>query len=152
MAYVKDRIAAGLLLALAAAVFIASGDLPTRSMIFPRMITAVMAIGAVLLFLRTISFRRGRAPAAADDPKLNEPFFRNPVHFAITIAALFAYLVAIEWLGYFVATITLIVTLSLALGFRNLPLLAGATVLFVALVYGVFVLIFERPLPRGIFM
>ena len=144
MTYIKDRIGAVALLLLAVSVFVASGSLPFKSMIFPRMISTVMALCAVLMLLRTVPLRSGRAPAAATDPKLNQPFFRNSRNFLITFGA-------ISTLGYFVATAILIVALALALGFRDYRLLAAATVSFLVLVYVVFILVFERPLPHGMF-
>ncbi|WP_226575981.1 tripartite tricarboxylate transporter TctB family protein [Acuticoccus sediminis] len=151
MTYIKDRIAAGILLIVAVSVFVISGQLPFKSMIFPRMIVVVMGLCAVLMFLRTVSFSAGKAPAAASDPKLKEPFFRNGVNFLITFAALIVYTVAIGYLGYFVSTVILIIALSLALGFRDIKMLGASTVAFVALVYVVFILTFERPLPHGMF-
>ncbi|MCW7543603.1 tripartite tricarboxylate transporter TctB family protein [Aurantimonas litoralis] len=151
MTYIKDRIGAVALLLLAVSVFVASGSLPFKSMIFPRMISTVMALCAVLMLLRTVSLRSGRAPAAATDPKLNQPFFRNSRNFLITFGAFIAYVVAISTLGYSVATAILIVALALALGFRDYRLLAAATVSFLVLVYVVFILVFERPLPHGMF-
>ncbi|WP_420394018.1 tripartite tricarboxylate transporter TctB family protein [Acuticoccus sp.] len=148
MTYAKDRIAALLLLALAVAVFVAAGGLPFKSLLFPRMIAVVMAIGAVLMFLRTV--RLGGAPAAASDPTLGEPFFRNAGRFALTVVALALYLAGIDVLGYFSATVVLVVALSLALGFRDGVTLGLSTVLFVAFVWFVFVWIFERPLPKGL--
>ena len=151
MTYIKDRIGAAALLILAVGVFFAAGALPFKSMIFPRMITAVMALCAVLMFLRTVPIKAGKAPAAAEDPMRDAPFFRNAGNFVITFAAFVAYIFAIGILGYFVSTAILIVALALALGFRNLRLLAAATVGFLVLVYVVFILVFERPLPHGMF-
>ncbi|MBJ3774565.1 tripartite tricarboxylate transporter TctB family protein [Acuticoccus mangrovi] len=149
MTYGKDRIAAVILFAVAAGVFLYAGTLPFKSMIFPRMITAVMAIGAVMMFLRTVSIA-GRTPQAADDPKLHQPFFRNPLNFVITVAAMLLYLFTISQLGYFTATLLVIVLLSLALGFRDYRTLGLTTIAFLALVYVIFILIFDRPLPQGL--
>lgn len=150
MAFMKDRIASLVLLALAVTVFIASGEFNFKSSIFPRMIASVMGFCALLMLLRTFSFRQGVPAPVASDPNVDEPFFRNLPHFAIFFVGLVLYLLGIEYLGYFASTALLIVGMALALGFRQYLTLGLTLVLFLALVYGVFILVFERPLPRGI--
>jgi hypothetical protein len=150
MAFVKDRVASMVILALAVAVFIASGEFNFKSSIFPRMIAVVMGFCALLMFLRTFSFRRDVPAPVASDPNVDEPFFRNVPHFLIFFVGMVLYLLGIEYLGYFTATGLLVIAMSLALGFRQYLTLGLTLVLFMALVYGVFILIFERPLPRGI--
>ena len=150
MAYVKDRVGSTALLILAVTVFVMAGSLSFKSMIFPRMIAVVMALCAVLMFLRTVPLGAGKAPAAAQDPKRGAPFFHDVRNFAVTFGAFVAYAVAIGFLGYFVSTALLIVALALALGFRNVRMLVAATIGFSALVYVVFILVFERPLPHGL--
>jgi hypothetical protein len=150
MSYAKDRIASVLLLIISVIVFIAAGEFNFKSSIFPRMIAGVMGFCSLLMFLRTLSFRSGVQAPAASDPNVDEPFFRNLPHFAIFFVGLVLYLVGIEFLGYFTATAVLVVGLALALGFRDHIMLGLTTVLFLAFVYGVFILIFQRPLPRGV--
>jgi hypothetical protein len=150
MNFAKDRIASVVILAVAMTVFVASGDFNFTSSIFPRMIASVMGFCALLMFLRTLTFRRDVPAPAASDPNVDEPFFRHAPHFLIFFAALILYLLGIEFLGYFTATALLVVGMALALGFRQYMTLGLTLVLFLALVYGVFILIFERPLPRGI--
>jgi hypothetical protein len=150
VAYLKDRIASVVTIGVAAAAYVGAGEFSFSSMIFPRMIAGVMGFCAVLMFLRTITWRLDVPALAAADPNADAPFFRNPAHFGIFFAALVAYLLGITAVGYFTATAGLVVVLALALGFRDYLTLALTTVLFLALIYGVFIIIFERPLPRGV--
>ncbi|WP_366657670.1 tripartite tricarboxylate transporter TctB family protein [Fodinicurvata sp. EGI_FJ10296] len=151
MPYAKDRIASAILLCFAIGVFIASGNFRFESSIFPRMVSLIMAISSIMMFLRTVSFNKDLEPQAAKDPNVDSPFFRNPVNFFIASFGFIIYLVAIGILGYFVSTAIMIVSIVLLLGFRDYRMIAISGAAFMLLVYVVFRLIFERPLPRGLF-
>ena len=151
MELIKDRVAAILLMALAGYVFVEADRFNVASAAFPRMVAAVLGVCALVLLLRTVSLRRGVPAPAAADPMAGEPFFRNPLHFAIFLVSLVGYLLLIPVLGYFAATAVLILVLSLALGFRDYLMLILTTAAFLVLVYGVFIMVFARPLPRGLF-
>ncbi len=110
-----------------------------------------MAISSIMMFLRTVSFNKDLEPQAAKDPNVDSPFFRNPVNFFIASFGFIIYLVAIGILGYFVSTAIMIVSIVLLLGFRDYRMIAISGAAFMLLVYVVFRLIFERPLPRGLF-
>jgi len=148
--YAKDRITSVVLFLFALGVFIASGNFRFESSIFPRMVSIIMMIAATMMFLRTISFNKDLPAPASKDPNVDATFFRNPVNFVIASVGFITYLFAIGILGYFTSTIIMIIAMVLLLGFRDYKMIALSGTGFIILVYVVFRLIFERPLPRGI--
>ncbi|MYL23773.1 hypothetical protein GLV89_08205 [Halomonas alkaliantarctica] len=58
-----------------------------------------------------------------------------------------AYIVLIPLLGYFTATLLFIPTVTLLLGYRKKPVLFGAPVIFVTLLYLLFGLVLQVQLP-----
>jgi hypothetical protein len=151
MIYAKDRIASILLLCLAIGVFIASGNFRAESAAFPRMISIVMALASIMMFLRTLSFKKNLPPPVASDPNIDNTFFRNIPNFFISISVILAYLVTIRYLGYFTSTFIMIIAMVFLLGYRDYRMIAYSTAGFLIGVYVIFILIFNRPLPRGIF-
>lgn len=148
--YAKDRITSAVLLCFAIGVFIASGNFRFESSIFPRMVSVIMAISAIMMFLRTVSFNKDLPPQAEKDPNVDNTFFRNPINFFIASFGFIIYLIAIGILGYFTSTALMIISIVLLLGYRDFKMIFISGSLFMILVFVVFRLIFERPLPRGI--
>ncbi len=145
MLSIKDRVAAVVIFVFSVGVFAYSQHTLAPSVRpFPSAIAGIMAMLAVLMLAST--FMKG---AAQPDEK---PFFTNPLNFVITIAVIAAYFYLLSTIGYFSATFLMVVGLSLLLGYRRYGLIALTAVGFLAFVYAVFVVIFERPLPPEFFV
>lgn len=71
-----------------------------------------------------------------------------PVKLFTTIALGVAYVALIVPLGFYTASILLMLGLPLALGFRRIRYALIVGVVFVSLVYLVFSVLLEKPLPR----
>lgn len=136
----RDGIGALVLLALTGAAWLETGTIPGEARLFPRLVLAVMAVLSVAMLVR--SFAR-RAETGA--------FVQAPGALAITLGLAVVYIAAVEVIGYFAATALFVPGLALALGLRRKRLLALTTVGFVVAVYLVFVVVFGRPLPLGLF-
>jgi hypothetical protein len=77
-------------------------------------------------------------------------FFVDFGNFVITVLIAGVYISLVEPLGYLLATSVFIPVLAVALGMRRPQLLAVTTIGFVVVVYLIFVIVFDRPLPLGI--
>lgn len=135
----RDGIAALGLLALIGAAWLESGTIPGEAQLFPRLVLGLMALLALAMLLR----------ATAHPPA--EPFLRNPGALAVTLSLSVLYLGAVDLAGYLAATALFVPALALALGLRRPVLLVLTTAVFVAALHLVFVVAFNRPLPRGLF-
>ena len=67
--------------------------------------------------------------------------------FALILGAGIAYLAGFVWLGFFTSTLILMPALSLALGYRNLTVIALTTLGFALVLWAVFRLLLGVPLP-----
>lgn len=111
----------------------ASAYLPTAVLGFACFLSAIWAIQSV------VSIRRER-PALAVDP--------SEARRMITLAVLSAlYALAIGWIGFFTSTIIFLPLAGVLLGYRNVIGLVIATAAFLALLYAVFGLLLNTPLP-----
>lgn len=145
MPFTKDRIAAVVIFLFSAAVFAYSQNTLAPSVRpFPSAIAGIMAVLAVLMFASTYI----KGMPQPDD----KPFFKSPLNFVITIASIAVYFFLLSKIGYFSATFVMVIGLSLLLGYRRYGLIALTAVGFLAFVYAVFVMIFERPLPPEFFV
>jgi putative tricarboxylic transport membrane protein len=140
----KDRIAAVVIFLFSAAVFVYSQNTLAPSVRpFPSAIAGIMAVLSIAMFATTYI----KSLPQPDD----KPFFRNPLNFVITIASIAGYFFLLSKIGYFSATFVMVIGLSLLLGYRRYGLIALTAVGFLAFIYAVFVVIFERPLPPEFF-
>lgn len=71
----------------------------------------------------------------------------NPTALAVTVVAASAYLVLVPVIGFFTSSALLVLILPVALGLRRPVLLVSTAVIFVLIVYVLFTLVLERPLP-----
>ncbi|WP_142850019.1 tripartite tricarboxylate transporter TctB family protein [Telmatospirillum sp. J64-1] len=109
------------------------------------------AIGSIMALLGAILALRGlRSRPAGDAPA--KPLFTSLPLFAVTAAICVVYVMALPSLGFFTSSALFVPVLALALGFRRPLYLAGATVIFLVLLYAVFILLLRRPLPAEFFM
>lgn len=105
-----------------------------------------MALGTVLAGLGALLLARALVRAPTTPRSLAD----RPLPLAIAVAATAAYIAAVPALGFFTASVLLLVALPVALGLRRPVLVALATALFATLVWFVFTVILEKPLPREI--
>ena len=137
-------------LAVSIAFALQMGTLEGKSLIFPRTLAAVIALGELWFMGKGLILRRlEKNPHPHGDPVAWK---------LVTIIAVVSmgYALLILWLGFFSATFLFVVTASLLLGdrARGLSCLLGVGVLysliFVALIWLVFVKLLSVPTPSGL--
>lgn len=79
-------------------------------------------------------------------------FIQNPKKFFTLVAILIIYAIALNYLGFFAATIFYLPITMYLMGYRNYKIIIFSSVFLLALVYVVFVQFFSVPLPEGILM
>ncbi len=142
----KQNIAAGaVVVAVAAAAFALTFDMPGNAPIFPRVASGVMfLLGALLIVFNLLDMRQGvqaeRKPVVYSD-------FVNPLYTLIIMAA---YVVGITALGFYSATVLMMVVYMYHLGMRSARTIVLVTAIVTILVYLIFSLQLEVPLPEGI--
>ena len=72
----------------------------------------------------------------------------SPRQFLITLVAGAGYLALVSRLGFYTVSALLVITLPTALGLRRMLYLVVVTAAFIALVWAIFSLVLEKPLPR----
>lgn len=153
MSQLRDRLGYLGFLVVGLTAFWMALDFSFESSIFPRMIAGLMAVIAGLHLLA--SFRPSDAGAkagddAADGYQLESSgggFFDDPRRFAIIFGLSLVYCLSIGVVGYYTSTIVFVPVAALALGFRNLPIIALSTAIYVAVTYLVINVAFSRVLP-----
>ncbi len=125
------------------------GSMPSEAAFFPRMI---IGTAFILTFIWGASaFFKKTAPAENDSEDGPGPFLESRKNFTIFVVSLALYIALIDIIGYFSSTCLFMIGTSFALGFRR-PFLTGATTFgFIAFIYIVFVIAFQRPLPIEFF-
>lgn len=131
-----------LLIGAAIGAFAKAGGYPGASGAYPKVLAVLLAIGGALVALR--SLRQG---ARADD---GTRLFLHPGRFVLGVAALVAYVIGIDLLGYLLPSLILGVTVPLLLGYRNLPLILSVTLGTIVFIVIVFFILLARPLPPDV--
>lgn len=140
---VQDAVA-GVLLALVGTVAVTiSTSYRGASGGYPGTLGAVLAVLGLFLVLQAV--RRSRSGTES------RPLATSPLHLMTALAIAAAFLALVPAIGFYSSSLLVLVVLPLALGFRRFTMLAIATVLFMAAVYGTFSILLERPLPREFF-
>ena len=75
-----------------------------------------------------------------------------PVKLLTTIGVGVIYIALVVPLGFYTASLWLMVALPVSLGFRRFPYALIVAAIFVAIVYLVFTVLLEKPLPREWFL
>ncbi len=134
-----DRVAGLVLFVFSAAAFALTFTFPVSAIGHTRMVTGAMAVLSAILFFRSFT--------AAEREKTFEPFMRHPGRFALGFLMTVAYVLGCEYVGYYTSSVIFIPVAAYALGLRR-PLMIGiTTVLYCLTIYGVFEILFGRPLP-----
>lgn len=125
-----------------AAAWIASGY-RGASAVYPLSIGLVMAGLGVLVAVRATlrSDEAGPRPLVDHGPRA-----------AITVAIGAAYLALVPVLGFYLASGLAAVVLPLALGFRRMVYTLATTAIFMAIVWLIFAIVLEKPLPVPVWL
>lgn len=134
----RDPIAAIVVFAFSTTAFVLAGNYSGGAGTFPRGIAAIMMICSVILFVRGLFWPTEGERMTPDEMR------RVGISMALTIA----YVALIVPLGFFTASIIYIPLAAYVLGLRRHLLIWGATAIYMAGVYYLFVRIFYTPLPR----
>lgn len=140
--HLRDRIFALVTLALCTSGWLYATTLPASAALFPKLIFAGTSLLALLLLAGSIVGKQQRQA---------EPFVSNGRRLILTILLSVAYFAAVARLGYFTASLAYIIGLSLTLGERRPAVVLPTALGFVAFVYFIFVIFFNRPLPAEFF-
>lgn len=143
----SDVIAAGLLLALSAAVFVVSADFPTGrggdpgAAFFPRLITGAIAILALGLLVKDVTTDERAAH------EINPAVVRR---LAIVVAFPTLYIFVMPIVGFPLTTIVFLAGLMWYSGARSIPVVLGGSVGVMLVLYYLFGTLFQVPLPEGL--
>ena len=107
---------------------------------YPQVLGAVMA--ALGLLVAGKAWFRGRSE--------ERPIFDHLGRALLTAAIGAIYLALVPVLGFYTASALVVIALPLALGFRKPVFLALSAAIFVAVVWAVFSIVLEKPLPPEI--
>jgi len=138
------EIAMGLLvLVFCVVAWILSEPIPKAAQLFPRIVLSIMGAAAVIVFVRGLAKRH-------DMTSIH--LFGEMRPFLAVMLALIVYIIAINTLGYFTATVVFIPIVPLILRARRFLQSVFVAVAFCIAVYLVIILAFERPLPPEIWL
>jgi putative tricarboxylic transport membrane protein len=113
--------------------------------LFPMIVgTGLIAFGAALAWTGT---RARRGPWIELDDWVRRP--RMIANFALVIADVVFYAVAVDWLGFFITALAFLSVLFLAFGVRRARIVPLAAIVTLGLHYGFYTLL-RVPLPWGL--
>ena len=92
----------------------------------------------------------GRAMLASNDTK--RPLFDELRPLVVALIATVSYIALVVPLGFFTSSALLMLALPAALGFRRPVYLVIVAAAFIGLVWAVFTLLLNKPLPRELFL
>lgn len=143
----SDVIAAGLLFALSAAVFVVSADFPSGrggdpgAAFFPRLITGAIAVLALVLLVKHVT---------TDERRTHEI---NPIvvrRLVIVTAFPTLYIFVMPIVGFPLTTVVFLAALMWYSGARSAPIVAGSSIGVMLGLYYLFGVLFQVPLPEGL--
>jgi putative tricarboxylic transport membrane protein len=134
----RDPIAAVVIFALSATMFVLSFNYGGGSQLFPRWISGAMIICSIALFIRGFI-------SPTDDERMNAGEIRRV---ALSIVLTLAYVALIVPIGFFTASLIYLPLAAYALGLRRHVLIWVTTIIYVFGIYYLFARIFYTPLPR----
>ncbi len=145
--YYRQNVIAGLVvMAVGVAAFALTFGMPGNAPVFPRVASSLLFIlGTILMVSSLISLKRGDAgkqPVAAGD-------FINPLYSVIIMVG---YAYAITLAGFYTATVAMLIIYMYHLGIRSAKTIIGFTAVVAVLVYFVFTVQLDVPLPRGLLL
>lgn len=144
-----ELLLAAVLLIICALAWLKARSLPVDAKMFPEIILAVLAMSTVLMIYRAFS---GASQRVLGDDVKDWRFTKHVPRFLGSFAIFILYLLVVPHVGFFTASAALVIAMAVFTGFRNWPVIIASTVGFGIFVYLVFVLLFERPLPKEFFL
>lgn len=142
MPRLAEAFAAAAFLSTAVAGGAISATYPAESRMFPWIVCGILGASSLIWFIGVVKepARRTKARATGGPRR-----FLSPV--LVGLAATVAYTVAVILFGYFFPTLVFIPAMAALLGNRSWMLSFGITIAYVVLIYFLFVILFERPIP-----
>ncbi|WP_238532811.1 tripartite tricarboxylate transporter TctB family protein [Halalkalicoccus jeotgali] len=143
----SDVIAAGLLFVLSAAVFVVSADFPAGrggdpgAALFPRLITGTIAVLALGLLVKDLT--ASERSAHEIDPTVVR-------RLAVVVAFPTIYIFAMPILGFPLTTVAFLAGLMWYSGARSVPVVLGSSIGVMLVLYYLFGVLFQVPLPEGL--
>ncbi len=149
---VLEAVTAAVLLLLCAVLWLSLAEVPESARLFPQAILLVFAVLCTVFLARSLRrLRHGRTDPSGDAP-VPWRFFRHPTRFGLVVALLVGYVAAVQVAGYFSGTATMFVALTVLMGYRAMMPILVSLAAFLAFIWVVFILAFERPLPQEFFL
>lgn len=137
-----DFIGVGVIYLIVAIGWWETDGLPANVQAFPRFLLVLLGLlGTVVLLKLLYRIRQAVWP---------EAFLEHRGRFATIAGLMAAYLVAMPIMGFFVTGFVFAMTAPLLIGWRNIRILAPTMTGFMVLLYLIFVLGLQRPLPHGL--
>ncbi len=147
----RDTIAGAAMVVLSLVLFIGTWDFSDVSgymspRIFPRLVAVVLFGFSAVLLVRAVPalVRQGAARVGIDWRALVVRYRM----LAVLVAISFAYIYAMETVGYVIATILYIAVTVVMYGEKRRPVAAAIGIVGGVALYGLFRLVFDVPLPR----
>ncbi|MBJ3774877.1 tripartite tricarboxylate transporter TctB family protein [Acuticoccus mangrovi] len=109
--------------------------------------TMPLAVVGTALALSLIWAVQSAVGLARGDTAAFSPSPLEALRFAIVVVAAVLYVYGVIHVGFFTSTVIMVPVLAAALGYRNWLASLIATVIFVAVLYGVFHMLLAIPLP-----
>lgn len=143
----SDVIAAGLLIALSAAVFVVSADFPggrggdPGAAFFPRLIAGTIAVLAFGLLVKDVT------TSERDAHEIDLAIVRR---LAVVTAFPTLYIFVMPLVGFPLTTIAFLAGLMWYSGARSVPIVLGSSIGVMLVLYYLFGVLFQVPLPEGL--
>jgi len=118
---------------------------------WPLTALAASALLSVVLLLESVrKFRRQTAPGPDQTPEEAAELRRQRITVTLSVVSFLAYLLAIPWIGFILATLFFVLAFALALGERRKWVLIVSPFLVTAIIVAVFAKFITIPFPKGI--
>ncbi len=143
----SDVIAAGLLIALSAAVFVVSADFPggrggdPGAAFFPRLIAGTIAVLAFGLLVKDVT------RSERDAHEIDLAIVRR---LAVVTAFPMFYIFVMPLVGFPLTTVAFLAGLMWYSGARSVPIVLGSSIGVMLVLYYLFGVLFQVPLPEGL--
>lgn len=142
-----DLVFSGLMVLLSVYIFIYSLGLGSEASLFPKLVSIPFFFFSLLLFILTFNNKKLEAILEIEIPKV--------LRFIYSIIAMILYSLIIEYLGFYISSVLLFVAITLILSndlskwktFKSKLFLLAIALITVAVIYVIFNLFLNVPLP-----
>ncbi|MCF0253442.1 MAG: tripartite tricarboxylate transporter TctB family protein [Duodenibacillus sp.] len=141
-AWKSDLLVALALFALSVGFYVPTLDFPEDVALFPSKLAPCLAVLSALLFVSALRRRHAEGPGGPLDWKRFAPI-------VLLVVIMSAYAAALPWLGYLASSILMTLGIIFGVGYKNKPVGLAVGAGAAALVYCLFKVILEVPLPVG---